>query len=63
MRAKKLEKEEVKISLRLPADLMKKVDLVASSLKMSRSSTIRLILKSNLVLMERTLNNANEERN
>lgn len=62
MRTKKLEKEEVKISLRLPADLVEKVDNVAESMNMSRSSTIRLILKSNLLFeMEKVY--ANKERN
>lgn len=62
MRAKKLEKEEVKISLRLPADLIDKIDNVAESLNKSRSETIRLILKSNLLFeLERTY--ANKKRN
>lgn len=62
MRSKKLEKEDVKISLRLPADLIEKIDNVAESLNMSRSNTIRLILKSNLLFeMEKTY--ANKERN
>lgn len=62
MRTKKLEKEEVKISLRLPTDLLSKIDNVAMSLEKSRSDTIRLILKSNLLFeMERTY--ANKKRN
>lgn len=62
MRSKKLEKEDVKISFRLPADLIEKIDNVAESLNMSRSNTIRLILKSNLLFeMEKTY--ANKKRN